>query len=104
MLETPVVSFVEQPRPNPFCMTPHLLERSRLMQLGKLAPHLLGEEYTHLEYSRKPLRKVIGSRMLYRDAYMTGWAYKIIKEDMKFPMVFGEGKRSRLLAIIGWRT
>ena len=34
--------------------------------------------------------------MLYRDAHMTGWAYKIIQEsDMKFPMVFGEGKRSR---------
>merc|ERR1711942_525239 len=33
---------------------------------------------------------------------MTGWAYKIIQEsDMKFPMVFGEGKRSRLLATIG---
>ena len=34
--------------------------------------------------------------LLYRDAHMTGWAYKIIQEsDMKFPMVFGEGKRSR---------
>ena len=72
------------------------------MQLGKLAPHLLGDEYTWLEYSRRPLRKDIGSRMLYRDAHMTGWAYKIIQEsDMKFPMVFGEGKRSRLLATIG---
>ena len=33
---------------------------------------------------------------------MTGWAYKVVQEtDMKFPMVFGEGKRSRLLATIG---
>ena len=40
--------------------------------------------------------------MLYRDAHMTGWAYKIIQEsDLKFPMVYGEGKRSRLLATIG---
>jgi len=77
-------------------------ERSRLLQLGKQLPHLLAEEYTWLEYSRRPLRKDIGSRMLYRDAHMTGWAYKIIQEsDMKFPMVFGEGKRSRLLATIG---
>jgi len=87
--------------PMSYDFTP-VTERSRLMQLGKLAPHLLGEEYTHLEYSRRPLRKDIGSRMLYRDAHMTGWAYKIIQEsDMKFPMVFGEGKRSRLLATIG---
>ena len=87
--------------PMSYDFTP-VTERSRLMQLGKLAPHLLGEEYTWLEYSRRPLRKDIGSRMLYRDAHMTGWAYKIIQEsDMKFPMVFGEGKRSRLLATIG---
>ena len=33
---------------------------------------------------------------------MTGWAYKVVQEsDMKFPMVYGEGKRSRLLATIG---
>ena len=40
--------------------------------------------------------------MLYRDAHMTGWAYKEIQEDdLKFPVVYGEGKRSRLLATIG---
>ena len=40
--------------------------------------------------------------MLYRDAHMTGWAYKeITTEDLKFPVVYGEGKRSRLLATIG---
>ena len=33
---------------------------------------------------------------------MTGWAYKEIQqEDLKFPLVYGEGKRSRLLATIG---
>jgi hypothetical protein len=32
----------------------------------------------------------------------TGWSYKeITVEDLKFPMVYGEGKRSRLLATIG---
>merc|ERR1719342_1323992 len=87
--------------PMSYDFTP-VTERTRLMQLGKLAPHLLGDEYTWLEYSRRPLRKDIGSRMLYRDAHMSGWAYKIIQEsDLKFPMVYGEGKRSRLLATIG---
>jgi len=77
-------------------------ERQRLQTLGRLAPHLLGQEYTWLEYIRRPTRRDIGSRMLYRDAHMTGWAYKIIQEsDLKFPMVYGEGKRSRLLATIG---
>jgi len=77
-------------------------ERARLQTLGRLAPQLLGAEYTWLEYVRRPTRRDIGSRMLYRDAHMTGWAYKIIQEsDLKFPMVYGEGKRSRLLATIG---
>jgi len=77
-------------------------ERQRLQTLGRLAPHLLGADYGWLEYVRRPTRRDVGSRMLYRDAHMTGWAYKIIQEsDLKFPMVFGEGKRSRLLATIG---
>ena len=33
---------------------------------------------------------------------MTGWSYKeITSDDLKFPVVYGEGKRSRLLATIG---
>ena len=33
---------------------------------------------------------------------MTGWAYKdITQDDLRFPLVYGEGKRSRLLATIG---
>lgn len=87
--------------PMSFDFTP-VTERQRLQTIGRLQPHLLGEEYTCLEYCRKPTRRDIGSRILYRDAFMTGWAYKVVQEtDMKFPMVFGEGKRSRLLATIG---
>jgi len=77
-------------------------ERQRLQLLGRLAPHLLGQEYTHLEYARRPTRRDLGARMLFRDAHMTGWAFKVVGEaDLKFPMVYGEGKRSRLLATIG---
>ena len=51
----------------------------RLQQLGYQKPHLLGSEYTHLDFfGRKPLREDIGKRMLYRDAHMTGWSYKDI--------------------------
>ena len=34
--------------------------------LGRLAPHLLGPEYGWLEYVRRPTRRDVGSRMLYR--------------------------------------
>lgn len=77
-------------------------ERQRLQLLGYHKPHLLGNEYTRLDFSRRPMRKDVGTLMLYRDAHMTGWTYKEIgPEDLKFPMVYGEGKRSRLLATIG---
>lgn len=40
--------------------------------------------------------------LICRDQHMTGWTYKeITQEDLKFPVVYGEGKRSRLLATIG---
>ncbi|UYV79164.1 PPM1J [Cordylochernes scorpioides] len=69
-------------------------ERSRVKQLGFLRPELLGDEFTRLEFIRRPTRKDIGKNLLYRDSYMTGWAYKMITiEDLKFPLVFGEGKR-----------
>lgn len=87
--------------PMSYDFTP-VTERQRLQTIGRLQPHLLGDDYNCLEYCRKPSRRDIGSRILYRDAFMTGWAYKVVQEtDMKFPMVFGEGKRSRLLATIG---
>eukprot|EP00095_Tigriopus_kingsejongensis_P012725 maker-scaffold43_size480169-snap-gene-2.24 protein:Tk12725 transcript:maker-scaffold43_size480169-snap-gene-2.24-mRNA-1 annotation:"hypothetical protein DAPPUDRAFT_323991" len=90
-----------QPYPMSFDFTP-VSERQRLQQLGYLKPQLLGNEYTHIDYGRRPLRKDVGSKMLYRDAHMTGWSYKeITPEDLKFPVVYGEGKRSRLLATIG---
>ena len=43
--------------------------------------------------------------MLYREAYITGLAYKIIPDsDLKFLMLFGEGKIFRLFATIGVTT
>lgn len=89
------------PYPMSFDFTP-VSERQRLQQLGFQKPQLLGNEYTHVDYCRRPLRNDVGKKMLYRDAHMTGWSYKeITPEDLKFPVVYGEGKRSRLLATIG---
>ena len=89
------------PYPMSYDFTP-VSERQRLQQLGYQKPQLLGNEYTHLDYIRRPMRKDVGKRMMYRDQHMTGWSYKeITNEDLKFPVVYGEGKRSRLLATIG---
>lgn len=69
-------------------------ERQRLQLLGFLKPELLGSEFTHLEFPRRVQPKELGQRMLYRDQNMTGWAYKKIElEDLRFPLVCGEGKK-----------
>ncbi|GCB79122.1 hypothetical protein scyTo_0016915 [Scyliorhinus torazame] len=77
-------------------------ERQRLQYLGYLQPHLLGNEFTHLEFPRRIQHREIGRKMLFRDYSMTGWAYKTIeKDDLKFPLVYGEGKKARVMATIG---
>ncbi|XP_059757121.1 protein phosphatase 1J isoform X2 [Balaenoptera ricei] len=77
-------------------------ERQRLQTLGFLKPELLGGEFTHLEFPRRVQPKELGQRMLYRDQNMTGWAYKKIElEDLRFPLVCGEGKKARMMATIG---
>ncbi|CAF96185.1 unnamed protein product, partial [Tetraodon nigroviridis] len=77
-------------------------ERQRLQFLGFMQPHLLGNEFTHLEFPRRVQRKEVGKKMLYRDFTMSGWAYKTISdEDLKFPLIYGEGKKARVLATIG---
>ncbi|XP_004699227.1 protein phosphatase 1J [Echinops telfairi] len=77
-------------------------ERQRLQLLGFLKPELLGSEFTHLEFPRRVQPKELGQKMLYRDQNMTGWAYKKIEvEDLRFPLVCGEGKKARVMATIG---
>ncbi|KAG7230913.1 hypothetical protein INR49_024941 [Caranx melampygus] len=41
-------------------------ERQRLQFLAYMQPHLLGNEFTHLEFPRRVQRKEVGKRMLYR--------------------------------------
>jgi hypothetical protein len=77
-------------------------ERERIKYLGLLRPELLGSDFTHLEFVRRPARRDLGKKLLYRDAFMSGWTYKTVTvDDLKFPLVYGEGKRSRVLATIG---
>ncbi|XP_061919266.1 protein phosphatase 1H-like isoform X2 [Entelurus aequoreus] len=76
-------------------------ERQRLQFLAFMQPHLLGNEFTHLEFPRRVQKKDVGKRMLYRDFTMSGWAYKTIQDDdLKFPLIYGEGIKARVLATI----
>lgn len=87
--------------PMSFDFTP-TSEKQRILKLGLQRPEFLGTDFTHLEFLRRPTRKDLGKQMLYRNAYMTGWSMKkITYDDLKFPLVWGEGKRSRVLATIG---
>uniref|UniRef100_A0A8C4IAL3 Protein phosphatase, Mg2+/Mn2+ dependent, 1J n=1 Tax=Dicentrarchus labrax TaxID=13489 RepID=A0A8C4IAL3_DICLA len=77
-------------------------ERQRLQYLGFLRPELLGNEFTHIEFPRRIQHSELGKKMLYRDHSMTGWAYKtIVEDDLKFPLIYGEGKKARVMATIG---
>ncbi|KAJ8258396.1 hypothetical protein COCON_G00174080 [Conger conger] len=77
-------------------------ERRRLQYLGFLRPELLGNEFTYMEFPRRIQHKELGKKMLFRDHTMAGWAYKtIVEEDLKFPLIYGEGKKARVMATIG---
>lgn len=91
----------KQATPMSYDFTPNT-ERDRILRLGLQRPELLGNEFTHLDFLRRPTRNDLGKKFLYRDAYMTGWSLKTITyNDLRFPLVWGEGKRSRVLATIG---
>ncbi|KAK7077535.1 Protein serine threonine phosphatase activity protein [Halocaridina rubra] len=96
-----VISYQGRPHPMSHDFTPET-DSQRIRKLGAMHPELLGGEYTHLDFFRRPLRRDLGKRVLYRDHYMSGWAYKtLMQDDLKYPLVCGEGKRSRVLATIG---
>ncbi|CAL8340560.1 unnamed protein product [Merluccius merluccius] len=77
-------------------------ERQRLQYLGFLRPELLGNEFTHMEFPRRIQHSELGKKMLFRDHTMTGWAYRtIVEDDLKFPLIYGEGKKARVMATIG---
>lgn len=77
-------------------------EHQRIRHLAFQNPHLLGDEFTYLDFSRRVTRRDVGSPVLCRQPHMTGWSYKTVSEkDLRFPLICGEGKRSRVCATIG---
>ncbi|XP_066589811.1 protein phosphatase 1H [Prorops nasuta] len=78
-------------------------ESNRVRALGYLKPHeLLKGHFTPLEFRKRPLQDDLGTMVLYREPFMTGWAYKTLTHsDLKLPLVSGFGKRSRVMGTIG---
>lgn len=70
-------------------------ESNRVRALGLLRSNeLLKSHFTPLEFRKRPLQKELGSMVLYREPYMTGWAYKVLTHsDLKLPLISGHGKR-----------
>lgn len=79
--------------PMSFDFTPES-EKPRIRQLAEQQPELLQGEYTWREYQKQPSMQDLGKQVIYRDATMIGWTTKTLtKEDMKIPVISGEGKR-----------
>ncbi|EDW82379.1 uncharacterized protein Dwil_GK25159 [Drosophila willistoni] len=77
-------------------------ERERLLNVARLKPSLLSSYYVAMEYAKRPHIKDMGQRILCRQGSMKGWTYKTLtREDLRMPVVNGEGKRSRLLGTLG---
>jgi len=70
-------------------------ESNRVRALGFLRSNeLLKGHFTALEFRKRPLQKELGSMVLYREPFMTGWAYKTLTHpDLKLPLISGHGKR-----------
>ncbi|EDW30820.1 GL13426 [Drosophila persimilis] len=77
-------------------------ERERLLNVARLKPHLMANHYVAMEYAKRPHIKDMGQRILCRQGTMKGWTYKTLtRDDLRMPVVNGEGKRSRLLGTLG---
>lgn len=70
-------------------------ESDRVRALGSLkAGELLRGQFTPLEFCRRPLERNLGSQVIYREPYMTGWGYKTLSyPDLRLPLISGRGKR-----------
>lgn len=70
-------------------------ESNRVRALGFLkSTELLKGHFTPLEFKKRPLERELGTMVLYREPFMTGWAYKVLTgSDLRLPLVSGHGKR-----------
>lgn len=74
-------------------------ESDRVRALGHLKGNeLLKGQCTALEFKMRPLERELGNMVLYREPFMTGWAYKrLASSDLKLPLISGFGKKVFIL-------
>ncbi|XP_004615247.1 protein phosphatase 1M isoform X2 [Sorex araneus] len=90
----------EEVRPLSSEFTPET-ERQRIQHLAFVYPELLAGEFTRLEFPRRLKADDLGQKVLFRDYYMSGWSYKCVeKSDLKYPLIQGQGRQSRLLGTL----
>uniref|UniRef100_A0A8C0FAG8 Protein phosphatase, Mg2+/Mn2+ dependent 1J n=1 Tax=Bubo bubo TaxID=30461 RepID=A0A8C0FAG8_BUBBB len=80
---------------------PEKILHHRFVLQAFLRPELLGKEFTHLEFPRRIQPKELGKKMLYRDQNMNALPVGWEEDDLKFPLIYGEGKKARVMATIG---
>lgn len=77
-------------------------ERVRICRIGHQKSHLLKNDYTSLEFHKRPSSQDVGKSVLYRHPECLGYTYRTIdSEDLKLPLISGSGKRARLMGTIG---
>lgn len=76
-------------------------ESDRIRLLGYVRrDELLKGHFTALEFRKRPSEKELGSMVLYRNPFMTGWAYEeLTSADLKPPLISGHGKRVNIYNI-----
>ncbi|XP_053378070.1 protein phosphatase 1H-like [Mercenaria mercenaria] len=77
-------------------------DKQRINYVGHIHPEYLHNEFTCLEFPRRLNKVDVGEPMLCRKPGREGWSYKKVEEDdLKFPLVTGEGKKARVMGTIG---
>ncbi|PAA76697.1 hypothetical protein BOX15_Mlig023007g1 [Macrostomum lignano] len=77
-------------------------DRQRLQTIAANHPRLAQGEFSPLQFAKRLGRRDLGRRVLCRSAFVQGWFLKTVsEEDLLFPLITGDSKKSRLLATIG---
>ncbi|XP_067683626.1 protein phosphatase 1H-like isoform X1 [Haliotis asinina] len=77
-------------------------EMQRLQTMAFSNPGLLRNEFSNRSFCRRIWKEDIGKKVLCKEPMSEGWVYReVTSDDIRSPLVRGEGKKSRLMDTIG---
>ncbi|XP_071082129.1 protein phosphatase 1H-like [Haliotis cracherodii] len=77
-------------------------EMLRLQTMAFSNPSLLHNEFSNRAFSRRVWKEDLGKKVLCREPLSQGWVYReVTSDDIRSPLIRGEGKKSRLMDTIG---